>query len=94
MFEIILIFIFSCPATFNFGEIMNTAMPHPTLSIGGNIAHALPLFEADFADALGAQGVSVQVAASQLLEHAALVGSAHLLDDDFWGKVSAYLPRI
>lgn len=77
---------------------MNTAMPNPTISIGvdisGNIAHALPQFVADFAKALGAQGVSVQVVASQLLEHAALVGSARLLADGFWGKVSAHLPRI
>lgn len=64
------------------------------LVIGGNIAHALPLFEADFVKALGAQGVSVLVAPSKLLEHAALIGSARLMDDAFWEKVSAHLPRI
>ncbi len=62
--------------------------------LGGNIAHALPMFEADLTKALDASGVSVRVAPSRLLEHAALIGSARLMDDAFWEKVSAHLPRI
>lgn len=64
------------------------------LLIGGNIAHTLPLFEADFRKGLEHAGVSLKIAPSRLMEHAALIGSARLLDDAFWGKVSAELPGI
>lgn len=64
------------------------------LIIGGNIAHALPLFEPVFQDDLTKQGLSVKIAPSKLAEHAALIGSARLLDDPFWEKVSAQMPNI
>ncbi len=64
------------------------------LVVGGNIAHALPLFGGAFQEGLGRAGVSVKVALSQLLEGAALLGSARLLDDAFWGKVSERLPSL
>lgn len=64
------------------------------LVVGGNIAHALPLFEADFSAGLQAAGVTVKVAPSRLLEDAALIGSARLMDEVFWKKVSAQLPKI
>lgn len=64
------------------------------LVIGGNIAHALPLFEPVFQDDLKKQGVSIHMAPSRLAEHAALIGSARLLDDGFWERVSAHLPAI
>lgn len=64
------------------------------LVIGGNIAHALPLFGAVFQDDLRQMGVTAKVAPSRLEEHAALIGGARLLDDGFWEKVSAQLPKI
>jgi glucokinase len=64
------------------------------LIIGGNIAHALPLFEEIFKNDLKKAGVSLKIAPSKLYENAALLGSARLLDDDFWGKVSAELPNL
>lgn len=64
------------------------------LVVGGNIAHALPLFESPFQEGLGTAGVSVKIALSTLLEDAALLGSARLLDDAFWGEVSARLPNL
>lgn len=64
------------------------------LIVGGNIAHALPLFETSFLEGLQQAGASVKVAPSRLHEHAALIGSARLLDDAFWDKVSAQLPHI
>ncbi len=64
------------------------------LVLGGNIAHALPQFEAPFQESLDRAGVSVHIAPSQLLENAALLGSARLLDDAFWGKVSERLPNL
>lgn len=64
------------------------------LVVGGNIAHALPLFEADFSAGLHTAGVAVKIAPSRLMEDAALIGSARLLDEVFWEKVSAQLPNI
>ena len=64
------------------------------LVVGGNIANALPLFEPGFQEGLSQAGVSVRIAPSWLLETAALLGSARLLDDVFWGKVAEHLPAI
>lgn len=64
------------------------------LIIGGNIAHALPLFGPVFQEDLHRRGVSVKIAPSRLEEHAALTGAGRLLDDSFWEKVSAEIPRI
>ncbi|MBC7773942.1 MAG: ROK family protein [Phycisphaerae bacterium] len=64
------------------------------LIIGGNIAHALPLFGSAFRGGLDKSGVTVKVVVSKHSEHAALIGSARLLDDVFWEKVSARLPNI
>lgn len=64
------------------------------LIVGGNIAHALPLFGAIFRDGLEKAGVKVRVVVSRHSEHAALIGSARLLDDAFWEKVSVRLPNI
>ncbi len=64
------------------------------LVIGGNIAHALPLFGDMFRAGLEKSGISIKIVASKHMENAALIGSARLLDDSFWGKVSAQLPHI
>lgn len=64
------------------------------LVIGGNIAHALPLFGDTFRAGLEKSGVSIKIVVSKHMENAALIGSARLLDDSFWEKVSAQLPQI
>ena len=64
------------------------------LIIGGNIAHTLPLFEPSFQEGLKKTGVAIQIATSHLMENAALIGSARLMDDVFWEKVSVELPHI
>ena len=64
------------------------------LIIGGNIAHALPLFGETFRSGLEKAGVNVKVVVSKHSEHAALIGSGRLLDDAFWEKVSENLPNI
>ncbi|MBP6825082.1 MAG: ROK family protein [Saprospiraceae bacterium] len=64
------------------------------LIIGGNISFALPLFEQEFLAGLKAEGLSLKVVVSGLKEHAALTGSARLLDDAFWEQVAAHLPHI
>ncbi len=64
------------------------------LIVGGNIAHALPLFGETFRADLEKAGLSIKVIASRHSEHAALIGSARLLDEGFWLKVAEKMPNI
>jgi glucokinase len=64
------------------------------LIVGGNISRALPLIESSFDQTMSKMGVTVPIVASKLREDAAMMGSARLLDNDFWEKVSVELPNI
>ena len=60
--------------------------------IGGNISYAYNLFGDVFEDRLKKENCNCEVALSKLKEDAALLGSAYLLDDDFWKSVQHALP--
>jgi glucokinase len=62
------------------------------LVIGGNISHAYNLFGNVFESRLKTEGCLCKVSISKLKEDAALLGSAYLLDDDFWKSVQHALP--
>lgn len=62
------------------------------LVIGGNISHAYSLFGDVFENRLKKENCDCEVALSKLKEDAALLGSAYLLDDDFWKSVQHALP--
>jgi glucokinase len=62
------------------------------LVIGGNISHAYNLFGNVFEERLKKENCNCAVALSKLKEDAALLGSAYLLDDDFWKSVQHALP--
>jgi len=62
------------------------------LVVGGNISHAYNLFSDIFEDRLKKENCYCEVAISKLKEDAALLGSAYLLDDDFWKSVQHALP--
>jgi glucokinase len=62
------------------------------LVIGGNISYSYKLFGKTLVDKLREENCSCEVAVSQLKEDAALLGSAYLLDDDFWQSVQHALP--
>jgi glucokinase len=62
------------------------------LVIGGNISHAYNLFGEVFENRLKTEGCECEVAISTLKEDAALLGSAYLLNDDFWKSVQHALP--
>jgi glucokinase len=62
------------------------------LVIGGNISHAYNLFGNVFEARLKTEKCICKVAISKLKEDAALLGSAYLLDDDFWKSVQHALP--
>ena len=63
-----------------------------SLVIGGNISHAYSLFGDVFEARLKKENCNCEVALSKLKEDAALMGSAYLLDDDFWKSVQHALP--
>lgn len=60
--------------------------------IGGNISHSYNLFGNVFEDRLKKENCNCKVALSKLKEDAAILGSAYLLDDDFWNSVQHALP--
>jgi glucokinase len=62
------------------------------LVIGGNISYAYRLFGDVFEARLKKENCKCEVALSKLKEDAALMGSAYLLDDDFWKSVQHALP--
>jgi glucokinase len=62
------------------------------LVVGGNISHAYNLFGDVFENRLRTEGCNCKVAISTLKEDAALLGSAYLLDDEFWRSVQHALP--
>ncbi len=62
------------------------------LVVGGNISHAYNLFGDVFENRLRKENCFCEVAISKLKEDAALLGSAYLLNDDFWKSVQHALP--
>jgi glucokinase len=62
------------------------------LVIGGNISRAYNLFGDVLEDRLKKENCFCEVTISKLKEDAALLGSAYLLDDDFWKSVQHALP--
>jgi len=62
------------------------------LVVGGNISHAYNLFGDIFEDRLRKENCLCEIALSKLKEDAALLGSAYLLDDDFWKSIQHALP--
>jgi len=62
------------------------------LVIGGNISHAYNLFGNIFEVTLKKEKCTCKVALSSLKEDAAILGSAYLLDDEFWKSIQHALP--
>jgi len=61
------------------------------LVMGGNIARAHPLFGEALQASFRQHGVDIPTEASELMEKAALIGSARLLDEPFWQHVKPLL---
>jgi len=62
------------------------------LVIGGNISHTYNLFGDVFEETLKKEKCNSRVALSALKEDAAILGSAYLLDDEFWKSIQHALP--
>lgn len=64
------------------------------LVVGGNISGAYSLFGNAFQDVLEKENLNIDVVISELMESAAMVGSARLLDEDFWTKMEPLVAKI
>jgi glucokinase len=64
------------------------------LVIGGNMAGAYKLFGTPFEKSLEVQKIKIPVHLSEHKENAALIGSARLLETDFWEKVKYLLTKM
>lgn len=64
------------------------------LVIGGNVTGAYTLFGPSFETGLKKQGVSTKIVLSELKEDAAIIGSARMIDPDFFEKIKPVLPKM
>jgi len=61
------------------------------LVLGGNIAKAFNLFGPAFSSVLEKRNIQVKVELSEQMENSAMIGSARLLDEEFWKKIHPLL---
>ncbi|MFC2081028.1 ROK family protein [Bacteroidota bacterium] len=74
----------------NMGEILSPWLlkfQAEILILGGNITRAFPLYKTAFLEVLNSESVSVEIEISDLKENAALLGSARLIDDNYYNRV-------
>ena len=74
----------------NMGEILSPWLKKFQAEIvisGGNITRAFPLYKTALFEVLSAESVSVEIEISDLKEDAALLGSARLIDDNYYKRV-------
>lgn len=64
------------------------------LVIGGNQVRGYGLFGEALQSSLAKQQITISIDLSSLLENAALVGSAHLLETSFWEKIQPLLSKM
>jgi glucokinase len=81
----------------NLGHFLGPCLKHfetDILVLGGNIAGAYPLFGKTFETILIKQGVKITIALSKLKEDAAMIGSAKMMDSNYWEKLKLILPKM
>ena len=61
------------------------------LVIGGNVSGAYNLFGSYLENSFKSQNLRVQISISELKEDAAIIGSARLLEEEFWKKIKPFL---
>jgi len=64
------------------------------LVIGGNVTRAYHLFGPAFEKVLKTQGVDTKVKLSKLKEDAAIIGSARMLDMEYWNLIKSTIPKM
>lgn len=78
----------------NFLTPLLTGFAADCLVIGGNISGAYALFGPSFENALEEQNINIKIVISELMELAAMTGSARLLDEEFWKEVEPLVSKI
>ncbi len=79
----------------NMGEFLGPwlkAFDAKVLVIGGNVTGAYNLFGPAFEEALKAIGAKTKIKLSSLKEDAAIIGSARMLDPEYWPMIQPILP--
>ena len=66
--------------------------PAGIIVMGGNISKAFNLYAESFKKVFNTHNIRSQLAVSDLMEDAALLGSAHLFDESFWSRIKNDLP--
>ena len=64
------------------------------LVIGGNISRAFPLFEESMKNFLFREKIEMKISISELKEKASFIGSAILIDDEFYNKLRPLLSKM
>ena len=64
------------------------------LVIGGNISRAFPLFEESMRNFLSSEKIEMKISISELKEKASFIGSAILIDDEFYNKLRPLLSKM
>ena len=62
--------------------------------LGGNVSKASTFFLPTLKNSIQAAGLDIDFELSDLLEDAAIIGSAKLFDSDFWKQVKNDLPNL
>jgi glucokinase len=78
----------------NFLAPLLTGFDANCLVIGGNIAGAYALFGPWLENALEKHNINIEIVISELMELAAMTGSARLLDEEFWKEVEPLVSKI
>lgn len=79
----------------NLGELLVPWLikfPAGIIVMGGNISKAFNLYAESFKKVFNTHNIRSQLAVSDLMEDAALLGSAHLFDESFWSRIKNDLP--
>ncbi|XOV94618.1 MAG: ROK family protein [Bacteroidota bacterium] len=81
----------------NMGEMFTPWLqkfPAEKIVMGGNISGAFNLFGPSMLKYFSEHDIQTEVAISELMEDAALFGSARLFDKSFWDQVKDHLPTL
>ena len=81
----------------NLGEFLVPVLSRfkaEALVIGGNITGAYHLFGDHFEQSVQRQGIKIRIGLTVLKEDAALIGSARLMDENFYARVRPLLSKM
>jgi glucokinase len=81
----------------NLGELLGPWLikfKADALVIGGNVSGAFSLFGKPLEKSLGKQNCHIRISISELMEDAAMIGSARMFNPDYWEKIKPLLSKM